>query len=529
MEIRNTKLALTASAFAMALMLAGCGGGGSSGTTTPPPAVDETSTPVTVNVPTLPEGAMYALVENTYQIEAGGTATSGGVTFTCADEDCVVTVDGSTVTSTGGTVTAALTDAADMALTAQNKEKDDKAKADAAEMHERALGVAVALMNRSMGKAPMAKITRGETGAAMISVSGWTSSAAASAGAEGWSGMMFEGDRLDVKGQTMAVYTNQEAAKRKAFGGSGGLYTTTVQNVGFVAEAGEIAAYLTLGGTSTGATLPTAQAAFLDKSRFPQRGDKKVTYGTASSDTHKTTFPGTFRGASGTYRCVPDATDGCAVTAPGDNAIAGATYTLDGVWTFTPGDGQKGIEEDTSYMSFGWWMKLPSKADSGGDYVYDVEVFRHGATPNVSGDLGTLTGTATYKGPAAGIYVNKTGEGDTLAAMSGTFTAAAELLADWDKEDTDGTATLTGEITNFSGGEGMSDWSVKLGVGDVSSTDGSVSGKTSGTGTGEWSATFYGGTGAAGTGVAAAPTGVHGEFNAHSNTTHIVGAFGAER
>ncbi len=525
MEIRKTQLALTASALAMALMLVGCGGGGSSSSTPQPaapaataPTTPADTAPVTVEVPTLPEGDMYALVENTYQIEAGGMATSGGVTFTCAGEDCVVTIDGSTVTSTGGTVTAALTDAADMALTAQNKEKDDKAKADAAEMHERALGVAVALMNPSMGKAPTAKITRGETGAAMISVSGWTSSAAASAGAEGWSGMMFEGDRLDVKGQTAAVYTNKEAAKRKAFGGTGGLYTTGTGGVAFVAESG----HLTLDATS----LSKTQGAFLDKSRFPQPGGKKYTYGPASSDKHKREFPGTFRGASGTYKCDGD---DCSVTPPGANT--NDNYTLTGTWTFTPGDGQKGIQEDTSYMSFGWWMKLPSKADSGGDYVYDVEVFHRGAgaTPDISGDLGTLTGTATYKGPAAGIYVNKTGEGDTLAAMSGTFTAAAELLANWDKAGIPATATLTGEITNFSGGEGMSDWSVKLGVDDVSSNNGSVSGKTSGTGTGEWSAKFYGGTGAAGTGVAAAPTGVHGMFDAHSNTTHIVGAFGAER
>ena len=114
-----------------------------------------------------------------------------------------------------------------------------------------------------------------------------------------------------------------------------------------------------------------------------------------------------------------------------------------------------------------------------------------------------------------------------MAAMHGTFTADAELVANFDKAGAANTAQLSGVIGNFSGGSGMDDWSVKLGVTDVGDTSGNgpnvTGGTTSGTGTGTWSATFHGGTGAA------APTAVVGTFDAHSNTTNIVGAFGADK
>ena len=405
------------------------------------------------------------------------------------------------------------------------------------EMTGRALGVATALTgDTSDGDAPSARITRGESGAASIAVKGWTASAAAPAGAAGWSGMMFDGAGLLNKGQSVVIYSNIEAAKRKAFDGiSGtGLYTATPDGgVTFVAEAAGVAAHLTFDSTSANA-VSKAQAAHLDKSRFPQPGAAKpTTYGTGPTDSHKKTFPGTFRGASGTYEC----TGTCSVTAPGSNA-ANEGYTFAGTWTFTPGAGQKGVEQDTNHINFGWWIDSPTKVDSGGDYVYDVEVFARRVGGTIVGALTALDGTATYSGPAGGVYVTKTGEGDALTATHGTFIASAELVADFDG-DVGGTETamLSGEIANFSGGAGMDDWSIKLGAtavttGTAGTPDiptGVSGGKTSGTGTGSWSAQFHGGTGAAGIGVDAAPAAVVGTFNAHSDTTHIVGAFGADK
>ena len=109
METRKTKLALTASALAFALMLAGCGGGGGSsssavtpsggGDPNPPAQEDQTPQPMATsgNELTVPQTeALLALLpdagdEYTLEIAAGDSAMRGGVTFMCAsDYDCDV-------------------------------------------------------------------------------------------------------------------------------------------------------------------------------------------------------------------------------------------------------------------------------------------------------------------------------------------------------------------------------------------------------------------------------------------------------
>ena len=118
----RTKLwALSAGALALSLALAGCGGGGGSGgspaaTNTgdsgaPPLAAPAPMEVSLANVTT--DGAGYteptATGDDPIEIDAGMSANSGSVTFTCAagGDDCTVMVaaDGM-VTSTGGTVTA---------------------------------------------------------------------------------------------------------------------------------------------------------------------------------------------------------------------------------------------------------------------------------------------------------------------------------------------------------------------------------------------------------------------------------------
>ena len=90
----------------VALALAGCGGGGSTMT-------DATPLPMPIpvsltDVTTDGEGYM-APEAGSIEIAAGGSATSGDVTFICTagGDDCTVTVtDDGTITSTGGMVTA---------------------------------------------------------------------------------------------------------------------------------------------------------------------------------------------------------------------------------------------------------------------------------------------------------------------------------------------------------------------------------------------------------------------------------------
>ena len=107
---------------AAGLVLAGCGGGGSSSNTPAAPAAggggggggggQTQTTPVSLGTVTT-GGAGYeapaATGDTPLEIKAGMSATSGSVTFMCAEDgdDCTVMVaDDGTVTSTGGTVTA---------------------------------------------------------------------------------------------------------------------------------------------------------------------------------------------------------------------------------------------------------------------------------------------------------------------------------------------------------------------------------------------------------------------------------------
>ena len=135
METRKTKLALTASALAFALMLAGCGGGGSSSSAVTPSGEGGTppqqTPPQTVTVPSAVQSgadyADYAPAAGTIMIPAGESRTSNGVMFECEDDDCTVTVaaDGM-VTATGGMVTAGLTQAV-MDLMDQNSDMATRA------------------------------------------------------------------------------------------------------------------------------------------------------------------------------------------------------------------------------------------------------------------------------------------------------------------------------------------------------------------------------------------------------------------
>ena len=106
---------------ATGLVLAGCGGGGSSSTPVAPSGGGGgggggggQTQPTTVSLGTVTTGgtgyeAPAATGDTPLEIEASMSATSGSVTFMCAEDgdDCTVMVaDDGTVTSTGGTVTA---------------------------------------------------------------------------------------------------------------------------------------------------------------------------------------------------------------------------------------------------------------------------------------------------------------------------------------------------------------------------------------------------------------------------------------
>ena len=199
---------------------------------------------------------------------------------------------------------------------------------------------------------------------------------------------------------------------------------------------------------------------------------------------------------------------------------------------------------DTDYLHFGWWTKV----DKDGDVAF--RTFSGGGGMNEIANVGTLEGTATYKGPAAGRYAVKTfNSNSTLDSIRhGEFTAAAVLTASFG-----GTAiaeddfnSISGTVTNFaSQSDDLRAWSVdlkKTGFTDVtmafSSADDEVGvgvGVGGGVGgspvtSGSWSGQFFGNPAADDTGTPDMddyPLSVAGEFDAHSSHGHVAGGFGA--
>ena len=493
----------------------GNGNGNDDGTTMPPVSV---SLP-----PNLPGG--HEPAAGMVTIAAGSSEPLGGVKFSCdADgDDCAVTIgDGGSVTSTGGTVTASLT-----------KEAMDVIAAAAGKMTAQSLGLSAALGAEDFGVAsddggfspamPGLMIKRGESGPTAITKTGWAVSDAPHA-VTGWHGNKLT-KQLTSKHELMVAYTDIDPPNREEFADVWPAGTDPVNMDGDVTitveDANDVAGH----------------GAHLDKSRFPQAkgpggGDTTWTYGNdPSTDKHIAFFSGKFQGAQGMYRCagVGDAGD-CSVTVK--DSARGGGYTSEGTWTFIPDSTATVVVQDGDYMHFGFWKEVPEKANTAGDYVFQLRLFAGGsmAFDTSNTNVETLEGTVEYKGPAVGIYTTKTiANGEIDSANYGVFAADAKLTAAF------GNATeigdLKGEIMNFRGGDGMDDWSVTLSSAEITTT-GVGNGMTTGkmgteNGTGSWDASFFGPSGdEAGT---PAPSGVAGTFNANFSAAMIAGSYGAQR
>ncbi len=254
---------------------------------------------------------------------------------------------------------------------------------------------------------------------------------------------------------------------------------------------------------------------------------------------------GEHSGVPGTYSCTPAQGYACAVEFQVDNhRLGGATVnnnilqgTTYATWRFRPDDPEQRIKPDAdpAFVTYGYWIR------KGADGKWDVSAFHNanrGPVTAISGLDGDtkLVGTATYGGGAAGVYA--------LSDGAGTFTADAELVADFSANSASvtGTMSVTGTIDGFmtrgfTGGDGMSrDWSVKLhklaigdGGGMAPDTSSGSTGLTQWTmdGTpalaaGKWEGAFYerGGNGQR-------PKTATGSFYAeHGMSGRMVGAFG---
>ena len=301
-------------------------------------------------------------------------------------------------------------------------------------------------------------------------------------------------------------------------------------------------------------------------------------------------FTGTISGVYGTFKCANTTDVDCGEVMTMTNAITGQ-ITLEAElangWTFESRDFIKTVSaQDSDFMYFGYWLQSP--ADPSIDMpVYKFVTFFGSSADNNTFALTELANTnlmdtegnakplkATYEGGAAGRYVTRTLEIDRNQAVDdkssgyhGRFTANATLRANFGVHAASNAEvmsnTIDGEITNFMDMDVRDDGTIRGDLGfrvDLERT-----GITIGSGliengnikatfdankwndpkaegmVGGWNGQFYGPDAAEATAMIEAeepdpidasthfPSGVAGEFNAHSNFTSVVGAFAAEK
>jgi len=287
-----------------------------------------------------------------------------------------------------------------------------------------------------------------------------------------------------------------------------------------------------------------------------------------------TSYTGMFTGVPGTFTC----TGTCSVTS---DQMDGHLITLTGTWTFSP-DGIKnprggnltgdeltaaqmrimvpGVVPDPDFMILGYWMRMSTAAD--GKVTHSMRPIHDGLRDYADLTTGTggVVGTATYTGPATGLYMKKTltPQGQpTDPFTSGQFTADAMLTARFGGPEVAANHqwSIDGTISNFmDGGYAINDqWVVNLnrrmigtnndepqrniGAADNAShgtgTSGAFSGVTDGgplgSAAGSWSGQLHGGDDTATTDVVEMPASASGMFDGHFSNGHVRGAFAANR
>jgi hypothetical protein len=139
--------------------------------------------------------------------------------------------------------------------------------------------------------------------------------------------------------------------------------------------------------------------------------------------------PGSYAGVPGMYRCA----DSCSLTRDADTS----ELLMLGVWQFVPESDPVSIA-DSDYLIYGAWLKKPDStvgtgASAGLGVGSDLFDSMTGATDDANGSdngITELTGIAKYTGHAAGFFAERHVNSNTAA--SGTFTATAELTANFD-------------------------------------------------------------------------------------------------
>ena len=342
--------------------------------------------------------------------------------------------------------------------------------------------------------------------------------------------------------ESVSVYTNIQAPGRQSFVAAyiEGAAEFTLAADGFAVTDGVLT--LAVGANTTVAKLVTLSQSLVGTS---------VILGVGILE-DPVTLKGTFDGASGVFSCV--AAD-CSVVVE-DKKFAG--FGQPWIFTAAPGATIDTLVTDADYLHFGYWKQATEDAD--GVVGYDFQSFSGGEQSFGMDNIGPLTdddatyvrGTASYAGPAAGLYVRKSlmPDGSTASATSGSFTAHAKLGAHFGQNAKKTIApanlySIWGTVGNFRDGTTRLDgWTVELKRASFDGLDGAGGGaytdtfKGETTGGGSWNGQFFGVSteGSAGDDTAtpvepavpaSMPSSVAGEFDATFNNGQVNGAFGA--
>ena len=370
---------------------------------------------------------------------------------------------------------------------------------------------------------------------------------------KGWHGRNF---KLGEETEYVTVYTNIEAPGPSSFNvkhNDADVYISATD--------------LVTGAITLLADTPVAIAALADfaaSEDFPTAANVDVSLG------------GTFDGTPGEFKCSGADAAICSITTDADGELT----SLGGTWTFTPDDGvaatvAKPTQTDGDYLHFGYWV---NSMEDEGETSYEFQAFSGGKKPfylrdedgDLTNNVDTVVGAATYAGPAGGMYVLKSlmANGDVASAASGSFTADAELTAKFGGPSVseDDWFSISGTVTDFMDGmmRRLDGWSVDLKRADFVNRDkdgtlnrvvvddeptGNSHSTTFGgatTGGGTWSGEFFGTAKNIVSAVPASgevddddfvpavpavpasmPSSVAGQFNGHFANGHVNGAFGA--
>lgn len=198
----------------------------------------------------------------------------------------------------------------------------------------------------------------------------------------GWTGGRYG---RGTAGESLVVYTDVDAPEAMAFTPENlnrlrevsGLTGEAIPDAGLPV----VAAYLPLvGSTSLAAASPNGSA-------------RHVAQGTGAGA--GLSFTGTFAGGTGTYGC---SGGNCSVTLD-DRAMPTA---MAGDWTFSPDGGAMVNVPDYAHLHFGWWLS----GKDGGPYGFQTFAGSTGYGSGSSAVTAAMTGTATYRGAAAGLYAS---------------------------------------------------------------------------------------------------------------------------